>query len=423
VALAVLAAGSLLAGCSGLLGSSPTPGVVLPSVPRAYGLTWAMAPDVQLPSDAFEVSSNPPTGPDGPDTAGHPGHFPGQGIIEDVTASPDGDRLVAVGYVGIGGDWRARAWTSTDGSTWRLVPMDDRSGSFALAVTTAPDGAFVAVGHVGLAAASWHSSDGASWTPGEVATLVMAEDGGPPASRPPDEAERMTTVLATPTGLLAGGSVGAELGGRQARFWHSPDGMAWAPVPDEFARFAGFDVASIVTRGTGFVAIGTRGNGAPGPSVAWTSADGRSWDRVDDPALADGHAVALATAPAPADGLVAVGSDLDEREAVSWTSPDGRVWTKAPTEASRLHSGEKIRMTDVVTTPAGLVGIGNYVGMQYGTGASWLSGDGRRWTMGPDLPTLGQGEPEAVITWRDRLVIVGSRGAPDNYIPTVWVGP
>jgi hypothetical protein len=80
-------------------------------------------------------------------------------------------------------------------------------------------------------------------------------------------------------------------------------------------------------------------------------------------------------------------------------------------------------MTDVVTTPAGFVGVGNYVSLQYGTGTSWLSRDGLAWTQAPDQPTFGQGEPEAVLAWRDRLVIVGSRGAPDNYIPTVWLSP
>jgi len=380
-----------------------------------------MAPDVELPSDAFEVSSNPPTGPSGPDTAGHPGHFPGQAVIDDVAASGSGDRLVAVGYVGIGGDWRARAWSSTDGRTWHLAVLDDRSASFAVAITVAPDGAFVAVGHVGSLAAAWRSADGRSWTAGRVASLVMADDGGAAGSRAPEEAERMTAVLRTSTGLIAGGSVGPELGGRRARFWRSTDGDEWLPVPDEEAQFAGYEVRSIVDAGTGLTATGDGGHGSPGPSVAWTSPDGLRWDRHDDAALAQGHVVAVADAPTA--GVVAVGSDLDEREAVSWTSPDGVTWAKAPTEPSRLHAGEKIRMTDVVTTPAGLVAIGNYVGMQYGTGASWLSADALHWTMGPDQPTLGQGEPEAVITWRDQLVMVGSRGAPDNYIPTVWIGP
>jgi hypothetical protein len=406
---------TLVGACTGL--ASPTR-PVLPSLTPTYGLTWAMAPDVELPSDAFEVSSHPPTGPAGPDTAGHPGHFPGQGIIEDVAVSPSADRLVAVGYVGIAGDWRARAWTSTDGATWRLAAIDDHTLSFAVSVAAGPDGGFVAVGHIGPVAAAWRSSDGLTWTAASVDSLVMSDAGGAPTSRTPDQAERMTAVVATPGGLLAGGSVGPELGGRRARFWSSTDGAAWAAVADQPAVFDGAEVEAITVSGHGIVAVGDAG---PARSLAWTSSDGEHWDRVDDQALARGHVVSAVVAPPV--GYVAVGSVNDEREAAAWTSPDGQAWTLAPTEPSRLHSGEKIRMTDVVATDQGLVGVGNYVGLQYGTGTSWLSSDGSHWTMAPDQPTFGQGEPEAVITWRDRLVIVGSRGAPDNYIPTVWLSP
>jgi hypothetical protein len=45
------------------------------------------------------------------------------------------------------------------------------------------------------------------------------------------------------------------------------------------------------------------------------------------------------------------------------------------------------------------------------------------WTQAPDQPTLGQAEPEAITTWHNQLVIVGSRGAPDNYIPSIWLSP
>ena len=119
-ALALVATTTVLLGGCSLLGgpASPTPYVAPPTFRPAFGLTWAMAPGVELPSEAFEVSSNPPTGPEHPDTAGHPGHFAGQSIIEDAAASPSGDRLVAVGYVGLVAEWRARSWTSI--SRWNV---------------------------------------------------------------------------------------------------------------------------------------------------------------------------------------------------------------------------------------------------------------------------------------------------------------
>ena len=122
--------------------------------------------------------------------------------------------------------------------------------------------------------------------------------------------------------------------------------------------------------------------------------------------------------------LVAVGSDADEREALAWTSADGSVWSVAPREPSRLYAnGGKIRMTDVVAVPSGLVAIGNFVGLQFGTATSWISADGRSWTRAPSYPALGQGEMLGLTLAPAGLVAVGSYGAPDNYIPTIWLGP
>ena len=171
----------------------------------------------------------------------------------------------------------------------------------------------------------------------------------------------------------------------------------------------------------GYVALGHLGTGQRSTgSVAWRSDDGVAWRRIDDPALAGGLANALAT---DADGsLVAVGSDLDEREAVVWRSTDGgATWQRAPREDSRLYEPYKIRMTDVVATPGGLVAVGNYVGLQYGTAASWLATSWESWTRSANYPALGQGEMLAVARGGPGLVAVGSFGAPDNYIPTIWL--
>ena len=426
---AVVAAALLLGACAAPATPSPAPAATpWPTLTPAFGLTWQIA-DVERPDDAFAIPSNPPTGPEHPGTAGHPGHFPGQAVIADVAVS--GQRLVAVGFVGIGGTWRADAWSSSDGRTWAVHPIDEASWTFAVAVAVAPDGTFVAVGHKDREAAAWRSPDGVVWTPAVVGSLSSTDGpqpGGSPGAgsspapaRPLDQAERMTAIVTTDRGLVAGGSVGPELGERHARLWHSADGLAWQPVPDDPAAFAGAEVASIVGTASGYVALGRLGTGGRATgSIAWRSSDGLTWTRIDDPALAAGLAVSVVTT---SEGLLAVGSDGDEREAVAWSSADGARWSRAPSEPARLHFGEKIRMTDVVVTASGYVGVGNYVGVQYGTGTSWLSTDGLHWTQAPDQPTLGQGEPEAVVAWRDRLVIVGSRGAPDNYIPSVWLSP
>src|SRR6185369_16848389 len=80
------------------------------ATPPVPGLSWVKATDVQRPDEAFAEQSAAATGPSGPGTAGHPGHFPGQAIVDAAVASHDD--LTAVGYVGIDGVWTAIAWRS-----------------------------------------------------------------------------------------------------------------------------------------------------------------------------------------------------------------------------------------------------------------------------------------------------------------------
>lgn len=419
IAAAIIASTFIAAACANAPRESPSAaasgtarGVAArPSAtPAVPGLSWVQARAVARPDDAFAGASAAPTAPTGPGTAGHPGHFAGQAIVDDVARV--GDRLVAVGYVGLRGSWTALAWTSDDADRWDLATIDPSPGSFAVsvAVGASTDGRIVAVGRSGGSPVAWDSADGRNWERRSVPTL---SEGA--------EWERMVAVVPTAAGFLAGGSMGPELGDRHARFWRSADGVTWSAVPDDLA-FAGAEVVSIVAHGNGFVALGRLGTGQRGiGSIAWVSEHGVDWHRVDSPALASGLAVAVASAP---DGLVAVGSDLDEREALAWRSADGTTWERAPTEESRLYHGAKIRMTDVISLGGdGFLAVGNYVGMQYGTATSWLSPDGLAWRRAPGYPALEQGEMLAVTVGPHGLVAVGSFGAPDNYIPTIWRGP
>ena len=374
------------------------------------GLTWVKAARVARPEEAFAGASATPMQPSGPGTAGHPGHFPGQAIVDDFVHA--GDRYVAVGYVALQGSWTALGWTSEDGDRWALTTIDDAPGSFAVDVAAGvgSGGRVIAVGRSGGAPVAWDSLDGRDWTRRTVRTL----DG--------TTWERMVTVIATDSGFLAGGSAGPELGERRARFWRSEDGTTWEPIPHDPA-FDGAEVVDIVPNDRGYVALGRLGTGqrATG-SVAWTSPDGLAWTRADAPALAGGLVAAVAASP---DGtLVAVGSDLDERAALVWRSTDGIAWDLTPIEESRVYNGDKIRMTDVAPLRGGgLVAVGNYVGVQYGTATSWTSADGLSWRRAERHPALEQGEMLAVAVGTAELIAVGSFGAPDNYIPTIWRGP
>ena len=403
------------AGCGGPVGTPAASAMVAttPAGPPILGLDWGRAATAgERPLEAFAEATPDPSVLQSqlPGRAGHPEHFPGQAVMSDVVRTAGG--LVAIGYVYPG--WLTIAWSSPDGETWSLHDLPGPDFTFPVAMAVGADGTIVAVGRSGDHPASWRSKDGAEWT---AVTVPTRGPGGAAA------AERMTAIVATSDGYLAGGSVGPELGARRARFWHSSDGWSWTPVPDEAAAFADAEVRSIVRFGSGFVAVGFLGTGEmPTGSVAWTSPDGVRWRRIDAPDLRTGRAVALTVASSG--GLVAVGSDLDIHEALVWTSADGSAWTRAPGEPSRQYSG-KIRMNDVTV-------VGDNNGLQYANMAAWSSRDGIHWARATDVAVFGQGEPYAVAAAPIRLpdgtsttgvVAVGSFGNPDDYIPTVWLTP
>jgi hypothetical protein len=216
--------------------------------------------------------------------------------------------------------------------------------------------------------------------------------------------------------------VGPELFERRARFWTSVDGSEWQPVPDDPVAFADAEVRAIAPLGDGYVAVGVVGTAQnPSAAVAWTSADGRTWTRVDDPSFVGGVAVAVAVAPFG--GLVAVGSDLDRREAVAWTSPDGHRWTRAPSEPSREWPGGYAWMTDVVAIGETVVAIGEDQGLQRGTATSWVSRDGVRWDRARSAPVQEGAEFYAITPGGPGALAVGAFGAPDSYVPEVWLSP
>jgi hypothetical protein len=406
-----LALGAMLAVVGGCGPTAPrtiapsTSGVSAePSLPPVLGIDWARAPSVETPKN-FEVDPGASAY-----TGTHPIlRIPGQAMIADVTRLPDGG-FVAVGYVPP--DWVPAAWTSSDGLNWSIhLTMGATEFTFPVSVAAGAGGSVVAVGRSGKLPVAWTSANGVAWQQHPVPVLERS-----------GVAERMTTVVASERGYVAGGSVGPELFDRHARFWTSVDGVEWQSVPDERAAFANAEVRAITPFGDGFVAVGVVGTAQqPSGAVAWTSADGSSWTRVDDPWFVDG--IAVAVVPAPFGGLVAVGSDVGRREAVAWTSLDGRRWTRAPSEASREHSGGFVWITDVVAIDDTVIAVGDYQGLQRGTATSWVSRDGIRWDQARSAPVQEQGEFYAITPGGPGAIVVGSFGAPDSYVPTIWLSP
>jgi hypothetical protein len=408
VLIRALTLGALVGIASGCGTSAPTSGSsnrllgTPPSGPPVLGIDWAQAPSVERPRNFDAPRASAATG-------NHPIlTIPGQAIMTDILGLPAGG-FVVVGYVPP--DWVPAAWTSPDGLNWSLHSMGTTDFTFPMAVAAGAGGTVVAVGRSGQMPVAWTTVDGVAWQQQSVPLLEGSH-----------VAERMTSVVASERGYLAGGSLGPELFDRHARFWTSFDGIDWQSVPDDPVAFANSEIRAITTFGKRFVAVGVVGSAQkPTGAVAWTSADGLTWTRVDDPSFRDGLAVAVAAAPFG--GLVAVGSDLDRREAIVWTSPDGRHWTRAPSQPSLEHPGDYVWMTDVAAIGDAVIAIGDYQALQRGTATSWVSRDGIHWDQSRSAPNQEQGEFYSITPGGPGAIVVGSFSAPDSYVPRIWLSP
>jgi hypothetical protein len=385
---------------SGAPAASPSPG--------PPGVDWTEAASVERPEGMTAAPpSISPVGNSG--GLGHPGHFSGQGNPLDVAAGRD--RVVAVGYTFP--EFLGVTWTSTDRQDWALREISPgQPETFVLSIAAGGD-RWVAVGRRGGDAAAWSSPDGDTWQP--------ASPAGDGFREPPET--RMTTVVTAPTGFLAGGWAGLITQPGRARFWTSANGIAWTRLADDPA-FDDGRVVSIAAGPGGYVAVGTTGAvGRATGSAVWRSADGARWERVAGGSALAAGAMTSVTAGGP--GYVAVGASLDATRALVWLSPDGTTWSLAPDQESLTYHGLRIALADVVAGADGtLVAVGHFLfGQQYGQGATWTSPDGRTWTRGPDLAALGQAEPVSVIADGAGYLAVGTVGAPDNFIPKVWLSP
>ena len=399
-AIAVLAMAVAALGCDSLAPQASGPPV---SGPPVLGIDWGRAASVERPAN-YEETVSPSY------QAKHPIlRIQGQATMADVIGLANGG-LVALGYAPP--DWLPVAWTSADGTAWAFhATLGETDFTFPVSLALGTHGTTVAVGRSGKEPVAWTTTDGVDWQRRSVA--ILGHDG---------TAERMTAIVAGPDGFVAGGSVGPELFERHARFWLSADGLDWTPVADDPVAFANAEVRAITRLGDGFVAVGVVGTAQEHTGAdAWTSPDGLTWTLVDDAAFDGGEAVSVA--PAPWGGLVAVGSTVGRKNAAAWISTDGRTWTRAPDEASRQHSGGFAWMTDVVAIGDVAIGVGDVQGLQRGTAVSWISRDGLSWVKSLEAPVQEGAEFYAITPGGPGALAVGAFGAPDSYVPEVWVTP
>jgi hypothetical protein len=316
--------------------------------------------------------------------------------IGGLVAPGDGyGSWTAVGSV-TDGRTTAVAWTSADGTRWGRSDLDDGDGLGSVAGAGARrQGVLVVVGTVTSRSGDrdgriWTTRDGATWS---VATVPARGPG----------AQSLTSVAAGPLGLVAAG-----VDGSVPAVWTSPDGLMWTRVAGPFLETE--RIGGVAVGPQGAVAVGTITTSGDVDGMAWFSADGTTWRTV--PLGAAGFtgraSQAVNAVTASAGGFVAVGEDAngERRVAVAWTSADGITWQRQPANELVIGPGPRSTAGAYAGDVAGsgpLVAVGGSTSVQV-----WGSPDGRRWTR-QDPPPEGSAAGSRVAT--DGRAVLISAGA------------
>jgi hypothetical protein len=152
---------------------------------------------------------------------------------------------------------------------------------------------------------------------------------------------------------------------------------------------------------------------SPTPTPAPTFAAARDWTRVaDQAAFADAGMSAVAAGPG---GYVAVGCattaefDAGQCDGAAWTSPDGRTWQRSP-----VPSADQLYLGGVIAGEPGYLAWGYDVGAAF-----WASPDGVEWQRAPTIPSFAYGMVDSVVWFKDRFYAVGT--SPEE--PLAWTSP
>ena len=197
----------------------------------------------------------------------------------------------------------------------------------------------------------------------------------------------------------------------------SAPAMNWQRAPEDPV----FDQAviwSVTAGGPGLVATGGSHNdqGMMIDGIIWTSEDGISWQRIDDPSFATSvpeeeirygnFGVGIRDAAEGPNGVVAVGFDGDV--AATWYSPDGLEWS--PVKDAAIQRDGLVNLLAVTAGGPGWVAVGD-VDMD---GGIWVTEDGLDWVLIEDEDLLAGDRIDASIydiaVWGDRLIAVGALG-------------
>ncbi len=293
---------------------------------------------------------------------------------------------------------------SADGATWHRWPGGSPAG-IPLHLAAGPPGV-VAVGSIDDRPASWFSPDGQTWT-------VKVDPF--PAGRIGSDRVTATDVVATNSGWLAVGRQDPLCNSNcsttpvRALAWMSKDGLSWRRVTGQRA-FEDGAINAVARTGSGFVAGGMTKDNAAGHAAFWTSPNGSAWARVPDARLFRAAKRKLWTEvkdiAVDHGSVVAVGMGSEDASDFAirawWSTDDGHSWALAEGDWRRAGPG-----LAVAGTPEGFLAIGpgsNQAGCGDGV---WDSVDGRSWrclALGQDAQRFG---PYAAAASSATEVLVG----------------
>ena len=357
----------------------------------------------------------------------------------DMTAV--GSRLFAVGFVP-GEDDRQNGvvLTSDDGVNWVRLAVNDPAltlGAVLMHAATEGGPGLVAVGvgceaetgECALRATAWTSIDGTSWTRTPEDATAFG-DGTTQTSG-------MADVADTSHGLVAVGSMKhwtfddggvEELVTIHPAAWISDDGITWerswegtgsAIDPNDLNEIH-VTMDSVVEGPDGLlVGVGaTLDENGVGIATAWTSRDGRQWERIEPDNTVFTPGTVMLDVALGEHGYVAVGTDNGTNAAI-WQSPDGVTWARIDT-ASQSFDG--IRSLDsVAALDAGYVTVGPdaIFGATGDWVTVWTSPDGVTWDR---IPSIAEGYASGLVVGDGGIAVSGGTrsGQP---VAAVWLGP
>jgi len=320
--------------------------------------------------------------------------------ISMLTGADNG--VAALGSIGNGHNV---VYRSTDGKTFDKVgdlgPAKDRT---IRGVEPSTDGVVVVGSTFGEDENAYVATASSS---GNVKTVDMTKVAG---AVHPDHA--VSDVR------FAGGryvAVGGANG--DAAAWTSADGRTWRPATAEdgaFARSGDQRLKSVVKGASGWLAVGSAGEGHP---LVTTSADSAKWAAVDGDKAFSGSKIAANAAGAGPAGYVVVGSSGDD--AAAWSSKDLKTWTKGEGDGLSAPKGATATMNDVAAGPFGYVAVGSIDGDSGSEPSAWISSDGVKWThVEMDLPQgAGTAQLTRIAVNGNRLVAAGVSLSGDAFAP------